>query len=77
MAEPDVDEILREAREGIRRLQGKVKVKRKKKAKPIPGGSQELYPGGPSVDTGDIRLARVRRRKARRAAIAAIRQEVT
>jgi hypothetical protein len=69
-AEPDVGEIRRQALDRLRRLEGKHKAK--KKAKPIPGASPELWPGGPSVDTNDIRLARSKRR----ARIAAIRQEV-
>lgn len=35
--------------------------------KPMPGAGEELWPGGPSVDTNDIRLAS--RRRIRRQAV--------
>jgi len=66
---PDPDEIIRGAKRRLKELAPK---------EPPPKAGTELWPGGPSVDTGDIRLARLtRRRKARRAAIASIRQEAT
>jgi hypothetical protein len=68
--EPDVGEIRRQALERLRQLEGKPKGK--KKAKRIPSASPELWPGGPGIDTNDIRIARSKRR----ARIAAIRQEV-
>ena len=62
---PTQEEMRRRALEAIRRLERQGKVK--KPSVPLPKANPELWPGGPSVDTGDIRLAgQARKRRARR-----------
>jgi hypothetical protein len=62
---PDIEEIRRNALNRIRELRKKTGAKPDTLA---PGGNPELWPGGPSVWTQDILLARraVRRSRQRR-----------
>ncbi len=60
------EEVMLKIRE-LRRKAGR----KKPAARLLPGASEELWPGGPSVDTNDIRLA-ARRRAVRREAAGGI-----
>lgn len=51
----------RALRAKIRELEKKLGVKHVEE--PLPTATPELWPGGPSVDTGDIQLARGKRRR--------------
>lgn len=53
--EPNIDDLLRQAKEGIRRLKGKVPNE-----KQIPQASPELWPGE-SMDLGGFTLAQLKR----------------
>jgi len=54
---PDTDEIIRGALERIRELRGMGYTAEGDTLEPLPTAYPELWPGGPGVDTGDIRLA--------------------
>ncbi len=58
------EQAARKAEEMLRKLRGKLsKGPRKRPGKPIPAGATELFPGGPSQDTGDIQIVRRRGRQ--------------